>query len=278
MAQKYKHEIIKSDIIASHSLTKAPSTPDFHVHNNYEIYVFVQGNVNYFVEQCCYKLQTGDILIFNNQEIHAVVNLANDLYERYVIHFDQHMIQQFSTIQTDLLACFTNRPIGLYNLAHFNKEEFDESITLIKDLIFHLNNKSYGSDVLVNSYLTHILVIINKLYKKNSSKPYTTLPTKVNPIMRYIDEHISEELSLECIAHALSMDKYYLSHVFKKETGSTLFQYIVVKRVTLAKLLLAKDHSVTEACELSGFNDYSNFIRTFKKITGISPGKYKKRP
>ena len=63
------------------------------------------------------------------------------------------------------------------------------------------------------------------------------VPVKIQPVLQYVDRHISEALTLDGVASAISMDKFYLSHLFKKETGSTLFQYIVVKRVTLAKHL-----------------------------------------
>ncbi|MEG2350978.1 MAG: AraC family transcriptional regulator, partial [Hungatella sp.] len=92
----------------------------------------------------------------------------------------------------------------------------------------------------------------------------------------YIDQHLSEALSLESISTACSLDKYYLSHLFKKETESTIFQYILVKRIAQAKELLSLGSSVTEACQQSGFNDYANFIRSFKKVTGYSPGHFKK--
>ena len=69
----------------------------------------------------------------------------------------------------------------------------------------------------------------------------------------------------------------YLNPVFKKETGSTIFQYIQAKRLCLAQLALSRGASVTEACEEAGFNDYSNFIRTFRKILGCTPGEYQKQ-
>ena len=56
--------------------------------------------------------------------------------------------------------------------------------------------------------------------------------------------------------------------------GMTLREYIISRRVEYAKKLLSEGKNVSEACELSGFGDYSNFIRTFTLIAGTSPGKY----
>lgn len=278
MADKsFRRQEFSSLVAAGHALSRKASNPDFHIHNNYEIYIFLQGHVNYFVEQSCYQLKRGDILIFNNQEIHTVVNLKNEVYERITIHFEPKWIRNLSTSQTDLLACFQNRPKGVGNLSHMEDEELATWLPIIEQLISCSNDPSYGSDLLTQSYLVQLLVFVNQLYHNSAQSSSGSIPVKVQPVLHYVDRHISEALTLDGIAEALSMDKFYLSHLFKKETGSTLFQYIVVKRVTLAKSLLSRGYSVSETCEIAGFNDYSNFIRTFKKITGFPPGQYKKQ-
>lgn len=278
MADKsFRRQEFSSLVAAGHALSRKASNPDFHIHNNYEIYIFLQGHVNYFVEQSCYQLKRGDILIFNNQEIHTVVNLKNEVYERITIHFEPKWIRNLSTSQTDLLACFQNRPKGVGNLSHMEDEELATWLPIIEQMISCSNDPSYGSDLLTQSYLVQLLVFVNQLYHNSAQSSSGSIPVKVQPVLHYVDRHISEALTLDGIAEALSMDKFYLSHLFKKETGSTLFQYIVVKRVTLAKSLLSRGYSVSETCEIAGFNDYSNFIRTFKKITGFPPGQYKKQ-
>lgn len=278
MADKtFRRQVFSSLVSAGHALSRKASNPDFHIHNNYEIYIFLQGHVNYFVEQSCYQLRRGDILIFNNQEIHTVVNLKNEVYERITIHFDPKWIQELSTSQTDLLACFQNHPKGIGNLSHMEDDALALWLPIIEQLISYSKDPAYGSDLLTQSYLIQLLVFVNHLYQNTAKNDSHSIPVRVQPVLQYVDRHISEPLTLDGIAEALSMDKFYLSHLFKKETGSTLFQYIVVKRVTLAKSLLSRGYSVTEACEIAGFNDYSNFIRTFKKITGFPPGQYKKQ-
>jgi AraC-like DNA-binding protein len=71
-------------------------------------------------------------------------------------------------------------------------------------------------------------------------------------------------------------DKYYLLHQFKLYTGYTIHQYVQQKRLITAKLLLKEGKSAMEACEESGFGDYANFIRAFKKAFGVPPGRYRK--
>ena len=217
MADKsFRRQEFSSLVAAGHALSRKASNPDFHIHNNYEIYIFLQGHVNYFVEQSCYQLKRGDILIFNNQEIHTVVNLKNEVYERITIHFEPKWIRNLSTSQTDLLACFQNRPKGVGNLSHMEDEELATWLPIIEQLISCSNDPSYGSDLLTQSYLVQLLVFVNQLYHNSAQSSSGSIPVKVQPVLHYVDRHISEALTLDGIAEALSMDKFYLSHLFKK--------------------------------------------------------------
>ena len=94
--------------------------------------------------------------------------------------------------------------------------------------------------------------------------------------MDYVHQHLSENITLADIGKTFYLNGSYISQRFKHYTGLTLREYIVDQRVSLAKTLLLHGKNVAEACEFSGFRDYSNFIRTFTNSTGISPGKYQK--
>ena len=96
----------------------------------------------------------------------------------------------------------------------------------------------------------------------------------IHDIIQYIDEHIENQLSLDELSEALHFSTYYLCHVFKESTNLSLKTYITDKKIELAKHLLAV-YPVTEVAEKIGFNSYSSFFRTFKKLNGISPSDYK---
>lgn len=94
--------------------------------------------------------------------------------------------------------------------------------------------------------------------------------------MQYIETHLNEPIRLCVLAKRLSVSEGYLSSQFKHHTGLTLRSYLLDRKINSAKKLLQQGVSVTDTCYLSGFNDYANFIRSFKQVVGISPGKYKK--
>ena len=89
----------------------------------------------------------------------------------------------------------------------------------------------------------------------------------------YIEKHF-RRISVLAIASSLYVNEDYLNKVFKAETGITLNNFIILRKIAEAKKLLYLGHSVKETCVLAGFNDYANFIRTFKRIEGCSPGSF----
>ncbi|MDS0526302.1 AraC family transcriptional regulator [Clostridium sp. SHJSY1] len=264
-------------IFALRNLSSVVKPDHFHLHNSFELYLFLQGDVNYFVEKSIYHLTRGTLLMFTNNEIHMAANLSSKTYERIVISFPPEIAKDFSTEHTNLLSCFLNRKKGENNAILLSKKQLNIYLALATKLIENSHYENYGDDVLATTYLIQMLIFINKIYKHDEIllEQYP-LSEKLQDILKFIDNHLTEDLSLNIISEYFSLNKSYLGRLFKKETGSTIYNLILLKRITLAKQLLSEGKNVSEACFLSGFNDYSNFIRTFKQITGYSPTKYNK--
>ncbi len=265
---------IKDSILIQHRRTTDADDAQFHFHDNYEIYLFLTGDVNFYVEQSLLHLKRGHLLVCNDCEIHRVQHFGKIPYERLVVHFDHRLVEGMSTSFTNLLACFQNHRPGFQNAVLIQEDQISTMMDMVHRLDDVSHSSGFGSDVLTVSYLSELLVYVNFLYRSYSEEPAAAVSGIIADIMEYIDSHLSAELSLYKISERFSIDRYYLSHLFKRQTGSTLYHYILIKKTAAAKRFLLGGCSVTEACARSGFNDYNNFIRTFKKITGVSPGKY----
>lgn len=95
-------------------------------------------------------------------------------------------------------------------------------------------------------------------------------------MMRYIDTHYDRRLSLSDLAKEMNLNANYLSQVFKKETGKTFLKYITGLRIEKAKELLdSGDYSISDTAAALGFNDYFYFLKTFKRVTGLTPKQYR---
>lgn len=271
------YQTFDDDILAGIGNSPISPTKDFHIHDHYEIFLFLGGRVNGFVDQYSYPLQRGNVLLFNNHEIHKIINLSTEPYERLTIHFKASVVYPFCTATTNLLSCFQNRQPGEHNLTQMDEPLLEKYTALASHLIASLEKPQYGSEVLALTYLIQILVLVNELYSRTRSNVPSLISSHIQSAMSYIDNHLHLNLSLDQIAGELNVDKYYLSHLFKQQTGGTIYRYVLLKKIALSKQLLSAGNSVSDTCYLSGFNDYANFIRTFKNITGIPPGKYGKK-
>lgn len=97
-------------------------------------------------------------------------------------------------------------------------------------------------------------------------------------IMKYIDEHITEPLSLCNIASHFNLSKEYVSYIFRRESGLQLVYYINKQKSLLAKKLIQSETmSLSDIAEYLGFENYDYFSKTFKKHIGISPSRIKQR-
>ncbi len=119
------------------------------------------------------------------------------------------------------------------------------------------------------------LITINRIlnFEENSFIQPTTANEKVLQTIDFINKNIVKDLSIENIANHLFVHPSYLMHLFKKETGYTIGKYINEKRLFTSNQYIQSGKSMTEACYLSGFQNYGTFYYAYKKKYGNSPKK-----
>lgn len=250
---------------------------DLHSHDFYELYFFVQGKASYIVDNYHYMLHQGDILLIPPKNLHQLdISDSTKTYERYVLWLNPKFIKKLSTQKTDLSKAF---------LITAKKQDFlikdfalSEKIKLLLERLDNLNNSTdFGTDVLAESIIRELLLELAK-YKLNytATTKKQTINATVGKAIDYINNNLSNNLSLDTIAENLFVSKFYLSRLFKDETNATVHQYILKKRLLLSKELIEQDYTITKLYQKCGFNDYTNFFRAFKTEFGITPKEYYK--
>ncbi|ETT48531.1 helix-turn-helix domain-containing protein [Paenibacillus sp. FSL P4-0338] len=275
---QYEFTPITEEMVCFHKSTTteqlSPAQP-YHRHDAYEIYLFLRGNTYMYVEQSCYKLSPGDLLLIRPGEMHRCVCADNQTYERIGLNLRRSALRRLSSSRTNLLACFNAFPSGLNTLIRLSRNQCAFYSRLADQLIRSLHSEEYGQDLLADSYATRLLVFINTLQQSSAALPHNLMPELVRQTMAYIEEHLLEPIYSAQLEQEFHYSGKYISQLFKEHTGLTVRSYIVGKRVSLAMSHLTSGKSVAAACELSGFSDYANFIRSFTKVTGMSPGRYR---
>lgn len=266
------------DILCYHNVSTDLFTgpnPSYHRHDGYEIYLFIRGNTKMYVEQSCYQLAAGDCMVIYPGQLHRSIVTDTDPYERIGINIREEALRMLSSASTDLLACFHMREE--HQIIHLASYDIERYITLTDGYLNFTRSSQYGSDLMGIYFLTELILFTNLLFCDPKKRRYdNVMPGLVSNTMQYVEEHLAEDISLTKLSHFLNYSSKYISVQFKAHTGLSLREYILDQRVECAKRFLAAGSSVSRACLDSGFSDYSNFIRSFKKKTGISPGRFRK--
>lgn len=263
-----------------HYRNEDPVTIDFHQHAFYEIYIFISGDVNYTIEGRTYKLRPGDILLTNNSDIHRPeIAPSGYPYERIVIWLNNTFFNGLLDIGEDLTACFQDAANRNYRLFRPNESQMLKIQNICHTIEQEHSRNKLGSRIMAYSAIMEILVLLSRVYYEisDSAGNGVTENEQINQIVSYINGHYSEDLSLEYLADRFYLSKYYLSHQFKQFTGLSLYQFIIKKRLTIARNMLMCGKTVTEAYTECGFNDYSNFLKSFKREFGEKPSEFVKK-
>ena len=245
----------------------------FHNHDGYELFLLLNGSINYYIERLGMQLQRGDFVLIKPYDFHRREVVQGDSYERIVINIKDSYMKTLSSDKTNVAGCFNK-----VSSVRLNEQQIAEYTIIAHHLGKELEADNYGSDILVDSYIKQILVMVNRISSnQNNETKNNIMPSLISNTIAYIEENITEEISLNILSDILHHNGTYISRCFKNITGISLQQYIIQKRIALAKKYLFEGYPPKDVCFLSGFNDYSNFSRTFKKQTGMSPKQYQAR-
>lgn len=260
--------------LLSHRNSRGRLERTLHVHPNaYEIMLFKRGNVDYFINDTSYRLTPGDLTFVRPNDIHGYFVHDDSPYERLPVHINENFISGLSTSQTDLLACFS-APSS--SPAHLNQEQITLFEYCVDTSIRAINENSFGRDVWLRSNLSILLLLANSAQQQNDLEPNDIFPRIVQDAISYINANFSNNISIQGIADHLNISRSRLCHVFKEFMGISPWNYVIVRRIQHAQVLLKQGASITTACFECGFQNYAHFIKVFTKFVGSSPGKYTK--
>ena len=250
-----------------------PGFVEVHHHDFYEVYFLLAGEVAYWVEGRIIRLTPGDLLFINPMELHRpVTDPGNPMCERFVLWVNKEYLESLSTPQVSLNGCFDTE---LPNYSHLIRPASAERAVLtarMGELVRESYGKDFGSSLSAQGIFLQLMVQLNRLARRaEEQQEGEQLSPLVQNAMQYIGENLSSTLSLEEIAGKLFISKYHLSHAFSREVGVSVYRYIMLRRLMMARQQLAAGESAGQVCRSCGFSDYTSFYRAFKSEYGISP-------
>ena len=266
----YLHEDFRIFHNADRQIREIP----FHYHDFHKLVFFLSGNVSYIVEGRTYDLQPWDLLPVMAGQIHRPVIHDDSLYERIIIYIAPQFFEQFQGADADLFRCFSYCAEHQTNLIRPGAQTVQTLSRLAKELIFSVSDRAAGAGLLRKIRLEELLLVLTRSLERED---YVLVEeTTANPLIRqaidYINTHLENEaLCVDLIAEETALNRSYLMHLFKSQTGYTIGNYIKEKRLFKASTLISEGVSITEACYRSGFRNYSAFYYAFRKKYASPP-------
>lgn len=279
-AQGVKRGFLYDSFQVFHLKDKRDTEFEFHSHVFHKLIIFLSGAVKYNVEGKTYSLEPWDILLISDNEIHRPLIDCEKEYERVIIWVHDATLRQLSLEDAFLGQCFesakarkNNRIRGAHILA-------PEIKPLLKQLIAACKDKEFGSAVLKQALFMQLMVLVNRIAlmpPQEGTLERESQDPRIPVLLDYINGHLGEDLSIQSLSERFFFSRFYLMHQFKAQTGFTLHQYILKKRLYLANALVQQGHTLTAASQEAGFSEYSSFLRAFQKQFAMSPRAFHKQ-
>lgn len=252
---------------------------DYHHHDFSKIIIPISGNIKYFIEGKIYNLNPWDILFVNNNDIHKPIVDSTQVYERLVIWVKPKFDEGNSKFENSLLECFNLTKKSKYNLLRLSNSNIEILKGLIYQIVDNKDKNEFGEEMLNYALFIQAMVMINRWFIDSKSyrlKEGVTSYKIIEDIIEYINSNIEGDLSVETLASRFNITRFSISRHFKSKTGNSLHNYIIKRRLVIAKELIGDGFSMKTVAQKSGFKDYSTFVRAFKKEYNMSPREYLK--
>ena len=264
-----KRGYLLDDFRLFHLKDREGTNIDYHYHEFCKLLMLRSGSRGYTVDGQRYSLDTGDIVLIGSGCVHRPEFEHGSLYERVIIYISPEFLQQQSTPDCPLLDIFNgehghvlhlHQPDILWNLSDALEQE--------------LSKDEYGRVILSNGLLLRLLIEIARGIRNPETtfaKPIVPSDSRILEILRYIDAHLTEELSIDILAEEFFISKFHMMRLFKQETGRSIHDYLQERRLLFARDLIRQGVSATDSCFQSGFRSYSSFTRAYAKHFGTTP-------
>lgn len=240
----------------------------YHYHDFHKVVIFLSGKVTYHIEGKAYHLKPWDILLVSRHAIHKSEIDASVPYERFILWIKNDIPNK------QLLQCFQKASDRSYNLVRLNSSLQEK----LKDVLFELEasarSEAFGKDILTQALFQEFMVYLNRIFLEKQyifDKKSYSYDSQIANILKYINHHLGEDLSVDALASRHYISKYHLMRKFKEETGYTLHNYVINKRLLQARTLISEGTPILKAAHESGFAEYSTFSRAYHKQFGKAP-------
>ncbi len=255
----------------------APFAMSRHHHTSHELILVTAGRARFHVNDRCYEVGPGDLLLISNMEPHDV-DVIEWPYCRHYIHLDPDALQSVLR-DPELVSLFRRRPAAFCHLIRLAPEEARLAAETFRGMATEQASAPPCWEGCMESALRLFLITLYRTHP-TCFPPLEVTDTALTmlSVQRHLDMHETEDLRLDDVARLFHFDPYHLCRAFHHTTGFHFKEYLIRRRVNrAADLLRGSADSVAQVAAACGFNSVPHFIRTFRRVTGTTPLQYRKK-
>ena len=246
-----------------------------HTHDYYEFYLFLEGDLDLEISGHARPLHPGDmVLVPPGVSHHALMHSSDRPYRRFVLWVSQEYVARLLKESPDYVFLMQRAATSSRCYYHFHEAEFSSIQSRLIRLLEEFHSNRYGRNAAVYLALNDLLLYMNRIIYEREHPVVSGSGDLMQEITLFIDEHLTEDLSLDVLANHVCLSKYYIAHYFKDSLGISIHQYITKKSLQSCSEAIAAGSDITRTFDEYGFRDYSSFYRMFRKEYGMSPREY----
>lgn len=261
-----------------------------HYHDFHKLLFFESGRASYYIEGETFELRPEDIVLVPAGEVHRPILHDDSPYRRLILYLSPDFFDKYADRSPGLFQCFSLCGQRRSHVLRPRKLRDSRLYPCLRELIRTVlesresgvpadvpGEKREQDDGLLSLYqealLLQFLILLNRAAAGNdiSCPPASGSNPQILRVISFINEHLREDLPVDRIAQSCYLNRSYLMHLFRQETGYTLGSYITEKRLFTARTMIQSGTPVTEAAARSGFSSYTTFYRAYRKKFGEAP-------
>ena len=257
--------------ISYHEKGKDPLYKIWHSSEEHLFMYIHSGSGSIVSEEKIFPIKKNILVFIAADKYHYTLPDNPQIYERSKLFFTTDDFEKIDGIfeKNITISKILNNSIVYAEIADEEKEKVEQ---IFAEIDAHKNEK--GNELLIFSSLFKLFFLIDKY----SVESVPVSKGIINKSIKYINENIALDITIEDICSAVNISKHYFCRQFKEYMGITVMKYILRTRITLAKIDLAKTNlSISEISEKNGFSSVSYFCRIFKETENCSPLQFRKR-
>lgn len=245
----------------------------------YEMMCVTEGSAEYWVENQHYKLQAGDVLIIPvGLMVGATLKARGCPFARHGLWMSRRYMTFLKFQDDEADYCFSLAEKTGRFLMRLPEELFEGVAGAFAALASECSSDRFCAELSTKALLAALCVQLNRLARSSGER--LMLPgdgNRLEAVLAFIHDNCTANLSVEGLAEQFDYSPSHLAHSFKKQMGTSLYHYVLLRRLQIGREAMLQGVPVKEAYQRCGFGDYAGFYRAFVKEFGLSPQQYKKK-